>query len=83
LIFIDADKERYDAYYERALQLVRSGGLILLDNTLWYGYVADPLNQDKITTAIRALNTKLHGDTRISLSLLPVGDGMTLARKKG
>ncbi len=80
--FIDADKESYDAYYERALELTRTGGLITLDNTLWEGRVADPAATDADTDAIRAINTKLAGDERVTLSLLPVGDGLTLARKR-
>lgn len=80
--FIDADKENYDAYYESALALLRPGGLVVIDNVLWSGAVADPERQDPDTTALRALNAKLHGDRRISLSLLPVGDGITLARKR-
>ena len=80
--FIDADKEGYDAYYERALELTRAGGLVVLDNTLWRGDVADPTISDVDTDAIRAINTKLAGDERVTLSLLPVGDGLTLARKR-
>src|SRR3954470_9826322 len=80
--FIDADKESYDAYYELLLQLLRPGGLITLDNTLWSGHVANPDNRDRDTVALRALNDKLHRDERIDLSLLPVGDGLTLARKR-
>ncbi|TYQ25393.1 class I SAM-dependent methyltransferase [Pseudanabaena sp. UWO310] len=79
--FIDADKENYDGYYERSLQLVRQGGLIAIDNVLWSGRVIDPEFQDADTLAIRALNEKLHQDQRISLSLLPVSDGLTLALK--
>jgi predicted O-methyltransferase YrrM len=79
--FIDADKSNYDAYYERCLELIRPGGLIAIDNTLWDGKVADPSVNDADTAAIRALNAKLHGDTRVSLSFLPVADGLTLARK--
>ena len=79
--FIDADKVNYDAYYERCLQLVRSGGLIAIDNTLWGGSVARPADSAD-TAAIQALNAKLHHDERIDLSLLPVGDGLTLARKR-
>jgi caffeoyl-CoA O-methyltransferase len=79
--FIDADKENYDGYYERSLQLVRKGGLIAIDNVLWSGRVIDPEFQDADTLAIRALNEKLHQDQRISLSLLPVSDGLTLALK--
>jgi predicted O-methyltransferase YrrM len=82
LVFIDADKKSYDAYYERALVLVRPGGLILLDNTLWGGAVADPANQERQTIALRALNAKLHKDQRIGLSLLPLGDGLTVARRR-
>ena len=79
--FIDADKTRYDAYYERCLRLVRRGGLIAIDNTLWYGKVADPAVDDDDTRALRSLNDKLHRDARVALSLLPVGDGLTLALK--
>jgi len=79
--FIDADKENYDGYYERSLQLVRKGGLIAIDNVLWSGRVIDPEFQDADTLAIHALNEKLHQDQRISLSLLPVSDGLTLALK--
>ena len=80
--FIDADKEGYDGYYERSLELVRSGGLIALDNTLWEGKVVDPDVTDPVTEAIRAINTKVAIDERVTLSLLPVGDGLTLARKR-
>jgi predicted O-methyltransferase YrrM len=79
--FIDADKENYDAYFERCLELVRRGGLILIDNTLWDGKVADTKVKDADTVAIRALNAKLFGDSRVSLSFLPFADGLTLARK--
>lgn len=78
--FIDADKVNYDAYYERCLQLVRPGGLILIDNTLWHGDVINPAKQDADTLAIRALNKKLQADRRIDLSLLPLGDGLTVCR---
>ena len=80
--FIDADKEGYEAYFERALVLMRPGGLIVLDNTLWEGKVLDPEMTDADTEAIRAINGKLAGDERVTLSLLPVGDGLTLARKR-
>jgi caffeoyl-CoA O-methyltransferase len=82
--FIDADKENYDSYYERILRLIRKGGLITIDNVLWSGKVADPGigSADVDTAAIRRLNEKLHRDERVSLSLLPVGDGITLARKR-
>lgn len=80
--FIDADKDGYDGYYEQCLQLVRSGGLIAIDNVLWGGAVADEEAQDAYTQALRVLNAKLHADERIDLSLLPIGDGLTLARKR-
>jgi predicted O-methyltransferase YrrM len=80
--FIDADKENYDGYYERALQLVRTGGLIAVDNVLWHGRVIDPAANDADTLAIRALNEKLYGDQRVRLSLIPIGDGVTLACKR-
>lgn len=79
--FIDADKTGYDAYYERCLKLMRPGGLIAIDNTLWDGKVAHPAS-DADTAALQALNAKLHDDQRIDLSLLPIGDGLTLARKR-
>jgi caffeoyl-CoA O-methyltransferase len=80
--FIDADKERYLAYYEAALDLVRPGGLIVVDNTLWGGSVADASVQDADTRAIRAFNERLKDDARVDLSLVPIGDGLTLARKR-
>ncbi|MBN3878510.1 MULTISPECIES: O-methyltransferase [unclassified Nostoc] len=80
--FIDADKENYDGYYERSLQLVRPGGLIAIDNVLWSGQVADEQNQDESTQSIRALNEKLHHDERITLALVPIADGLTLAIKR-
>ena len=79
--FIDADKENYDSYYERALKLVRTGGLIAFDNTLWYGKVADESVQDIDTVALRALNKKLPQDERVMACQLTVGDGLTLAIK--
>lgn len=79
--FIDADKEGQPGYYEQCLTLLRPGGLIAIDNTLWDGAVADPDVDDADTRAIRALNEKLHRDERVSLSLVPIGDGLTLARK--
>ena len=81
--FIDADKENYDRYYERALKLLRPGGLIAIDNVLWHGKVLDQSVQDADTRAIRALNEKLHRDERVLVSLLPIGDGLTLACKRG
>lgn len=80
--FVDADKPAYDSYYELLLQLLRPGGLMALDNTLWSGAVLDPNEREPNTVALRALNDKLHRDERIDLSLLPVGDGLTLARKR-
>jgi predicted O-methyltransferase YrrM len=82
LAFIDADKKSYDIYYERALRLVRPGGLVLLDNMLWGGAVANPDDQARQTIGLRRLNAKLKEDDRISLSLLPLGDGLTVARKR-
>jgi predicted O-methyltransferase YrrM len=79
--FIDADKAGYDVYYECCLQLLRPGGLIAIDNTLWGGAVARPAT-DADTVALQQLNTKLHDDARIDLSLLAIGDGLTLARKR-
>jgi caffeoyl-CoA O-methyltransferase len=79
--FIDADKTSYDAYYERCLQLVRTGGLIVFDNTLWRGEVARR-SDDADTRALQALNDKLHRDERVDVSLLTIGDGVTLARKR-
>ncbi len=81
-IFIDADKESYDSYYERALTLLRPGGLLAIDNVLWNGSVADETKQDADTRSIRALNIKLQGDQRITISLVPIGDGLMLARKR-
>ncbi len=80
--FIDADKENYDRYYERSLQLIRPGGLIAIDNVLWSGRVAEPQIHDESTQAIRALNQKLRDDERVTLSLIPIGDGLTLALKR-
>jgi caffeoyl-CoA O-methyltransferase len=80
--FIDADKANYQAYYERSLQLIRSGGLIAIDNVLWSGRVADSQIQDNQTRSIRALNEQLHQDERVTLSLVPIADGLTLALKR-
>jgi predicted O-methyltransferase YrrM len=79
--FIDADKANYDTYYERALVLVRAGGLIAVDNVLWHSRVIDPSVNDADTVAIRKINEKIHQDTRVNISLVPIGDGLTLARK--
>ncbi|MDE2227992.1 MAG: class I SAM-dependent methyltransferase [Alphaproteobacteria bacterium] len=81
-VFIDADKANYDAYYERSLALVRQGGLIVFDNMLWGGAVADGRKRDADTLALKALNAELHKDARVDLSLLNLGDGVTLARKR-
>ncbi len=78
--FIDADKTGYDGYYERCLRLIRTGGLIAIDNTLWGGNVAQPAEDDD-TRALQALNDKLHGDARVDMAMLPIGDGLTLVRK--
>ncbi len=80
--FIDADKTSYLAYYERLMKLVRPGGLIVVDNTLWGGEVANPGNRDEDTVALREFNDVLLADPRIDLSLLPLGDGLTLARRR-
>ena len=82
LAFIDADKTNYENYYERVLKLVRVGGLILFDNTIWSGRVADESATDEDTVALRKLNAKLHRDERVQLSMLTIGDGLTLAMKR-
>lgn len=79
--YIDADKENYMHYYERSLALIRPGGMIAIDNTLWSGKVVDPKDQSDATRHIRALNQHIYEDERIEISLLPIGDGLTLARK--
>ena len=80
LAFIDADKANYGHYYEAALRLVRQGGLIAIDNVLWSGRVADPSVNDEDTLAIRALNQQIAADERVDVAMLPVADGLTLAR---
>ena len=80
--FIDADKSNYDGYYERCLVLVRPGGVIAVDNVLWGGAVLDEANQTDDTVALRALNRKLHADARVDICLLPIGDGVTLLRRR-
>ena len=82
LAFVDADKEGYPSYYEQSLTLVRAGGVIILDNMLWRGRVADPEDHRARTAAIRDLNTRIHQDERVTPVMLPLGDGMTLARKR-
>ncbi|SBS34286.1 Putative O-methyltransferase/MSMEI_4947 [Marinomonas spartinae] len=81
-IFIDADKKNLLAYYERAKQLLRPGGCLLIDNTLWWGNVADDTFTDKDTNIVRALNETIHADHTVDLSLIPIGDGLTLVRKR-
>ena len=80
--YIDADKLNYPNYYEACLKLVRPGGLITIDNTLWNGELINPERQDESTQVIRKLNQDLYEDTRIDLSLIPIGDGLTVARKR-
>jgi predicted O-methyltransferase YrrM len=79
--FIDADKSSYDLYYEYALKLLRRGGLIAIDNVLWSGAVVNSADRTTDTEALRALNRKIHADARVDATLLPVGDGLTLALK--
>lgn len=81
--FIDADKEAYATYYERCLMLLREGGLIAIDNAFWDGRVVDPDNTQRSTRSIRALSETIHRDPRVSMSLVPIGDGLLLARKRG
>ena len=81
-VFIDADKINYPIYYELSLELIRKNGIILFDNVLWGGAVVDEKNQDRNTTAIRNLNLHLLDDPRVDISLVPIGDGLTIARKK-
>jgi O-methyltransferase len=81
-VFIDADKGNYDNYYETCLPMVRRGGIIAIDNTLWSGWVADSSRRDADTLALRKLNDKLLRDERVALSLLPLGDGVTIALKR-
>ena len=80
--FIDADKESYDAYYERCLVLLRAGGVVAIDNVLWGGKVADPSHTESSTEALRALNAKLGDDARVDACMVPIGDGLSLARKR-
>jgi predicted O-methyltransferase YrrM len=82
IIFIDADKSSYDSYYEGGLKLLRTGGVILIDNVLWSGSVAKPSVRDEDTVALRALNTKIMADARVDIVMVPICDGVTMARKK-
>jgi predicted O-methyltransferase YrrM len=82
MAFVDADQTNYQEYFERCLELVRPGGLLLFDNTLWGGAVADPDDREPDTEGIRELNRILLDDQRVSISLVPIGDGLTLARKR-
>jgi len=83
MAFIDADKTGYATYYERCLTLLRPGGVILIDNVLWGGRVADQAAADEDTLAIRALNAEVQRDERVSMTIVPIGDGLTMARKRG
>jgi len=82
LAFIDADKTNYDHYYEKCLLLIRPNGLILVDNVFWGGAVVDENNQTEDTLSIRALNARISGDNRVDMSMIAVGDGIIMARKK-
>jgi len=82
MMFIDADKHNYDHYYEGGLTLLRAGGVMMIDNVLWGGDVADPSKTDADTSALRALNAKIRADARVDFSMVPIGDGLTLVRKK-
>ena len=81
-IYIDADKNNYDAYYERGLKLLRTGGLMGIDNVIWRGLVVDPNAKDADTLALRVLNDKIHKDQRVQVAMLTIGDGLTLVRKR-
>ena len=82
LVFIDADKTNYGFYYEHSLKLLKVGGVVLLDNVLWSGRVARPEVDDPDTNALRAINSKIHNDDRVDLTMLPLADGLTMARKR-
>lgn len=82
LVFVDADKKSYEAYYEEGLALLRPGGLMMVDNVLWHGDVARPEAQDRATQAIRSLNARIRADDRVDFVMVPIGDGLTLARKR-
>ncbi|MBV8689088.1 MAG: class I SAM-dependent methyltransferase [Candidatus Eremiobacteraeota bacterium] len=80
--FIDADKTSYDGYYERSLSLLKQNGIMTIDNVLWSGRVADPTEEDESTQALRALNAKIGRDDRVDVAMIPIGDGVTLVRKR-
>ncbi|XP_028552656.1 probable caffeoyl-CoA O-methyltransferase 1 isoform X3 [Dendrobium catenatum] len=80
--FVDAEKRMYDEYYELLLQLVRFGGVIIFDNVLWHGKVSDPQVKDSKTMSLRNFNKKILSDNRVSISMVPIGDGMTICRKR-
>ncbi len=82
LVYVDADKKRYGTYYDLALELTRPGGVVALDNVLWRGRVADPDDGSRQTETLRVLNARLHADGQVSLVMLPIGDGLTLTRKR-
>jgi predicted O-methyltransferase YrrM len=82
LIYLDADKEGQIEYYESCMHLVRPGGLIAVDNVLWNGRVADPAYDDETTRAVRAFNDHVHGDDRVDVSMIPIGDGLSLIRRR-
>jgi predicted O-methyltransferase YrrM len=82
MAFIDADKSNYGLYYEQCMILVRPGGLILVDNVLWYGHVVDETFQDADTAAIRAINKMIYADKRVEICMVPIGDGLTIAYKR-
>lgn len=81
-VFIDADKSNYDRYYEKSLELIRQGGIIAIDNVLWSGKVVNPAPNDTTSQTLDALNKKIHKDQRVEMSMLPVGDGLTIAIKR-
>ncbi|NER06759.1 MAG: SAM-dependent methyltransferase, partial [Okeania sp. SIO3C4] len=83
LIFIDADKERYLSYYEHAIEMLRPGGVIAIDNVLWRGRVTNPEDKKEKTQVLRALNERIHADERVTPVIVPIADGITLAAKRG
>ena len=81
IVFIDADKTNYTNYYESVIQLIKKDGLIIIDNVLWHGEVADENNNEKFTNIIREFNTHVKNDNRVEQIILPIGDGLTVCRK--